>query len=92
MDAADAFEPLIGQMFVTGDGRHALELTHVEWLACAGLPGRQPFTVMFRGAAEDVLPEGHHQFELVDGRVTSFHVMPIHTPGRGWQDYQAVFN
>ena len=73
-------------------GRHALELTRVERLAGAGLPGRQPFTLIFRGPPGTVLPEGHHRFELAGGQFTTFHIMPIHTPVRDRQDYQAVFN
>ena len=92
METADAFEPWIGQVFVTGNGRHALELTRVERLASPGLTGRQPFTLIFQGPPGSVLPEGHHRFEFASGQATSFHIMPINTPAGGRQDYQAVFN
>ena len=96
METAEAFEPWIGQVFVTANGQYALELARVERLAAAGLSGRQPFTLIFRGPPKQVLPgvlpEGHHRFELAGGQAISFHIMPIHTPAPGRQDYQAVFN
>ncbi len=92
METADAFELWVGQNFVTGDGQHVLELTRVERLTSPAVPGHQPFTLIFQGPPGGILPEGHHRFELASGQAASFHIMPIHTPSRGHQDYQAVFN
>lgn len=92
METAEAFEGCVGQDFTVGDGRYALELTRVERHANAGLPGRQPFTLIFQGPPGAVLAEGYYRFERAGGQSTSFHIMPIHTPARDRQDYQAVFN
>ena len=92
MDTAETFEACIGQVFTAGDGPHALELIRVERMANAGLPGHQPFTLIFQGPPGAVLAEGVHRFQTAGGQITSFHIMPIHTTARERQDYQAVFN
>ena len=53
---------------------------------------RQPFSLIFRGPPADVLPEGLHTLEVEGGDSFTIYVMPIHTPARDRQDYQAVFN
>lgn len=53
---------------------------------------RQPFTVLFRGPPGAVLPEGFHAFQIEGGPSFKLYVMPVHTPQRDRQDYQAVFN
>jgi hypothetical protein len=53
---------------------------------------RPPFTLIFAGPPGDVLPEGEYAFEVEGGPAFEFYVMPIHTPARDRQDYQAAFN
>ena len=53
---------------------------------------RAPVTLLFRGAVNDVLPEGLYQVAVEDGPEFSFYINPIHTFERDRQDYQVVFN
>ena len=62
----------------------------------AGLPGLAPGlgldTAIFTGPPGDVLPEGLYGFDVDNGPAFGFYVIPIYTPMRDRQDYQAVFN
>ncbi len=87
------FLPQIDKTFRVKGGRHGLVLRQVD----IGAPDpsgefRQPFTLIFSGPPGDVLPEGSYGLDVVDGPTFEVYVMPIHTPARGRQDYQAVFN
>lgn len=90
------FQPHLDKIFRVQDGRHELVLTHVEtWphnqgRTDAGL--RQPFTLIFRGPPGDVLGEGLHILQADDSPTFELYVIPIHTPARDRQDYQAAFN
>jgi hypothetical protein len=53
---------------------------------------RQPFIVIFSGPPGDVLPEGMRELHIEGGPSCTLYVMPILTPQRDRQDYQAVFN
>lgn len=90
--AAD-FLPHVGKTFAVKNGRHALVLTGVEQPR-VGDRGefRDPFLLIFRGPAGDVLPEGLYTFEVEGGPSFELYVMPIHTPARDRQDYQSSFN
>jgi hypothetical protein len=59
-----------------------------------GVPAmaRPPFTVLFEGPRNDVLPEGEYIADIADGPSLEFYISPIHTPAPDRQDYQAVFN
>jgi hypothetical protein len=90
---ADDFLPYVGKNFAAKDGRHALVLTRVEQPRLGDRGNfRDPFILIFRGPPGDVLPEGLYTFEVEGGPSFEFHVMPIHTPARDRQDYQAAFN
>ena len=79
------FTPHTGKLFQPEGGSFGLVLERVELAA----PG---FNLLFRGPTGTILPEGLHHFTLEDGDSFTFHLMPIHTPLPGHQDYQAVFN
>ena len=53
---------------------------------------RIPFTLIFAGPRGDVLSEGLWTATAEDGSSFDLYVMPIHTPARDRQEYQAVFN
>lgn len=84
--SADNFERYIGKTFAVKGGRHALALGGVERGSAPGM-----FTLIFSGPPGDILPEGLNTFDAA-GDEFALYVMPIHTPGRDRQDYQAVFN
>ena len=81
----DDFTPHMGKRFQPEGSAFGLVLERVE-------PAAPGFSLLFRGPAGAVLPEGVHQFTLEDGAAFAFHLMPIHTTAPDRQDYQAVFN
>jgi hypothetical protein len=90
------FRPHLDKVFRDRGGRHALTLAEVQARdlseAERKVIPRQPFTLVFRGPPGDVLREGPHILEVEGGPDFELYVMPIHTPARDRQDYQAVFN
>ena len=92
---AEHFKSFEGRHFETEGGPEPFTLVEVSMApANAGLPDeeRPPFTLIFRGPPSPVLPEGTRTFRVEGGTSFTFHAMPIHTPARDRQDYQAVFN
>lgn len=93
----DDFKPHLNKTFKVRDGRHAFLLANIQEHAVleADMPkvNRMPFTLIFRGPPNDILPAGLFDFDI-EGEETSFtlYVMPIHTLFAGQQDYQASFN
>jgi hypothetical protein len=88
------FSPYLGKRF-------GLEGHHLTLLLRSADPqphfaapdaSRVPFTLIFEGPSGDILPAGQYRAAVQDGPVFELHVNPIHTPARGHQDYQAVFN
>jgi hypothetical protein len=53
---------------------------------------RKPFSLIFRGPRQPVLPEGLYPVEFVDGQTLMLYVIPILTAARDHQEYQVVFN
>jgi hypothetical protein len=93
---ADNFRPHIDKIFHVQGGRHGLTLAAVEARPLSEaerkfLP-REPFNLIFRGPPGDVMPEGLYTMEVEDGPNFELYVMPVFTPVRDRQDYQAVFN
>ncbi len=88
---AETFQPLVGRTFQVRGGRHAFALASVD--VGDEQPGweRRPFTLIFRGQPDDVLPEGMYALEAESGEGFELYLMPVHTPAPGRQDYQAVF-
>lgn len=92
---AEYLKPFEGRHFETEGGPAPFTLIEVATPpGSARLPGqeREPFTLIFRGPPSPVLPEGMRTFRVDGGTAFTFYVMPIHTPARDRQDYQAVFN
>lgn len=97
---AETFEPHVGATVHPDGSAVVLTLARVEvdGRAPPDAP-RRPFTLTFQGPAaldplgRDLLPEGLHRCSFGDGAaVHSIHIAPVHTPGGGRQDYEAVFN
>jgi hypothetical protein len=90
------FRPHVAKPFRVQGGRHSLTLAEVDARVLSEAEReifpRQPFNLIFSGPPADVLPEGLHTLEVEGGDTFTIHVMPIHTPARDRQDYQAVFN
>jgi hypothetical protein len=90
------FRPHLDKVFRARGGGHALTLAEVQARELSEaereVMPRQPFTLVFRGPPGDVLREGPHIMEVEGGPDFELYVVPIHTPARDRQDYQAVFN
>jgi hypothetical protein len=90
------FRPHVTKLFRVQGGRHGLTLAEVDARVLSEAERemfpRQPFSLIFRGPPADLLPEGVHTLEVDGGGSFTIYVMPIHTPARDRQDYQAVFN
>jgi hypothetical protein len=86
----------VDKVFRVKGGRHALTLTKVEQRRLepweAEMTRREPFNLLFRGLPGDVLPQGLYTFEVEDGPSFELYLIPIHTPTRDRQNYQAPFN
>jgi Domain of unknown function (DUF6916) len=87
--SADIFTPHIGKAVLLPDG-HPLTLVAVDQRG-SDLP-RAAFSLILRGAAAPIVPEGMHRLTLEDGASFELYLIPIHTPSRDRQDYQIVFN
>jgi hypothetical protein len=90
------FLPHVEKTFQVKGGRHALKLMQVDVHKIdereAKWRQRQPFNLIFTGPPGDVLREGMYVLEVEGGPQFELYVMPIHTPERGRQDYQSMFN
>jgi hypothetical protein len=90
------FLPHVNKIVRVDGWHHTLTLTRVdirkleEWEQ--EVVQRQPFMVLFRGPPGDVLPEGTHELRIEDGPSFNLYVIPVFTPQRDRQTYQAVFN
>lgn len=90
---ADTFAPHVGASFQLEGGRHVLSLREIDRLDVEpGHPGVQPFVLVFSGPPGDVVAEGMRTMTVEDGTAYDLYLIPIHTPERDRQDYQAVFN
>jgi hypothetical protein len=92
----DHFRPHLHKTFRVGDGRHSFTLVAVEqrrreaWELDMGF--REPFNLIFRGPPGDVLAQGLYAVTVEDGPAFELYLIPIHTPMRDRQNYQASFN
>jgi uncharacterized protein DUF6916 len=93
---AEHFFPHVDKVFRVEGTAHALTLTRVDhrkrdaselWFG-----PRDPFNLIFRGPPGDILPEGLYTLEVEGGPSFELYVIPIHTPARDRQNYQAPFN
>jgi hypothetical protein len=53
---------------------------------------RKPFSLIFRGPRQPVLPEGLYPVKFADGPTLMLYVIPILTAAGDHQEYQVVFN
>jgi hypothetical protein len=91
---AEDFAPHVGKGFTPLGQHRTITLVSVELSTFAGvdtLP-RAPFSLLFSGPPNDVLPEGLYDVAIQDGPELPVYISPIHTYDRNRQDYQAVFN
>jgi len=91
----DDFRPLLKKTFRVRGGHHVFTLTAVDAPDLGQpTPGarRSPFNLLFVGPPRDILREGLYTLEADDGRSFELYVIPIYTPARDRQDYQAPFN
>jgi hypothetical protein len=90
------FQPHVNKSVQVEGWHHTLTIARIEtrkleeWEKDVIL--RQPFIVIFRGPPGEVLPEGMRELHIEDGPSLKLYVMPILTPQRDRQNYQAVFN
>jgi hypothetical protein len=90
------FLPHVNKKFHVRGGGHAFTLARIEGPA-ADAPAqsggmREPFNLIFSGPPKDVLREGLYIVDVEDGPHFELYLIPIHTPARDRQDYQAAFN
>lgn len=90
----ERFLPYVSQQFGL-EGHHLMLLLrsvdpHPRFAAPRAQ--RVPFTLIFDGPVDDVLPAGDYRAAAPDGPVFELHIMPIHTHSRDRQEYQVVFN
>lgn len=92
--AYENFTAYVGKGFNFEGHPLTLILSKVDLLPEAASPGspRTPFALVFAGPPGVILPAGLYRAIAGDGTKFDLHIMPIHTPGRDRQDYQAVFN
>ena len=92
----ETFLPHVDKVFRVTDGRHALTLSRVDVRRMEerelAVLGRQSFTLIFRGPPGDLLHEGLYTLEVDGGSAFQLYVIPVQTPARDRQDYQAIFN
>jgi hypothetical protein len=91
---AEDFTPHVGKGFTPIGQHRSVTLVSVEPSTFAGADtlSRAPFSLLFSGTPNDVLPEGLYDVAIQDGAEVPIYISPIHTYGRNRQDYQAVFN
>jgi len=87
------FAERVGETFRVGDGPEAVEMELVEVNEAPrhSEEGRAPFSVVFRGPVESLLPQQIYRFE--HGALGEFElfIVPIGPDEAGMQ-YEAVFN
>lgn len=93
---AEHFLPHVDKTFRVTGGQHAFRLARVDVHKLSAQDAtqvpRQPFSLIFSGPPGNVLREGLYVMEVEQGPQFELYVMPIHTPARDRQDYQAAFN
>lgn len=87
------FTPHVDTSFSFLGWHGSLRLTRIELQRqMHGGGGRTPFTLIFQGRRDELLPEGMWTAQTEGGARFELYVMPIHTPVGDRQEYQAVFN
>jgi len=88
------FAPHVDRLFRFAGWHGTLRLARIECPRRASGADRSgpPFTLIFHGPRDDILPEGLYTARADEGPDFEFYIMPIHTPAADRQEYQAVFN
>ncbi|MGD0104330.1 MAG: hypothetical protein ABSC06_09860 [Rhodopila sp.] len=88
------FARFIGKRFEFAGQQLVLRLAAVDVKRPypAAVAARTPFTLIFHGPADAILPEGQYRAHIEGDAIADLYVMPIHTIERDRQAYQAVFN
>jgi hypothetical protein len=88
------FAPHLNKLFRFEGRHHALRLAAIDVSDLPHSPERthKPFTLIFHGPRQEVMPEGFYAVEVEDGTRFDLYVMPIHTMAQDHQEYQAAFN
>lgn len=88
------FTPHLNKLFRFEGRHHALRLAQIDVSDLPHAPEltHKPFTLIFHGPKQDIMPEGLYVAEVEDGPRFDLYIMPIHTRAPDRQDYQAVFN
>jgi hypothetical protein len=91
---ADDFAPFVGALLQPEGHPQALTLVSLDTRQPPGWENapRQPFSLLLRGPAGNVVPEGLYRFTADGTRVFELYLAPIHTVSRTHQDYQIAFN
>jgi hypothetical protein len=87
------FAPLLRQVFSVdiADARLTMELVCVERLGSAPSSGRQPFSLLFRGPLEPLLPQHIYVLQHSALGTLEMFLVPI-GPDEHGQRYQAIFS
>ena len=84
------FEPLLGDTFAIAEPVE-LELVLGSATTLGATPGgRDPFTLVFRGPAEPILPQATYRLEHAELRALEIFVVPIGREADG-TSYEAIF-
>src|SRR5262245_39838088 len=94
-----AFEPLVGKLFrlhVSAESRVEVELVEAKRLPVharpgAQLPKREPFSLIFRGPREYMLPQRIYRIEQAELAGVEIFLVPV-GPDETGQRYEAIFN
>lgn len=93
---AEHFLPHVDKIFRVKAGHLALTLVRVERPRREDLQPvigeRDAFNLIFRGPPGNLLREGLYTLDVDGGLSFDLYIIPIHTPARDRQDYQAAFN
>jgi hypothetical protein len=89
------FADRVGDTFRVGDGSNVIEMELVDASGgtsdrVSGAAGRVPFSVVFRGPLQPILPQRIYRFEHDSLGAFDLFIVPIGPEGDGMQ-YEAVF-
>jgi hypothetical protein len=90
----ETFAPAVGQTFKVGDpAGTTVELLLVEATAQDALPNalRQPFSLLFHGPADPLLPQASYRFEHPTLGVLGIFIVPLGRDEHG-AAYEAIFS
>jgi hypothetical protein len=89
----ETFAGRLGETFRVGEGVDALDLELVEVTVGIARPhagGRVPFSLVFRGPLEPVLPQRMYRFEHAELGTFELFIVPL-GPDEDGMRYEAVF-